>query len=43
MIDLRKEARQSKNFALADRIRDGLVQIGITLEDRPDATGWRKA
>jgi len=43
MIDLRKEARQSKNFALADRIRDGLAQIGITLEDRPDATGWRKA
>ena len=43
LIDLRKEARQSKNFALADRIRDGLTQIGITLEDRADGTGWRKA
>jgi cysteinyl-tRNA synthetase len=43
LIDLRKEARQSKNFALADRIRNGLTQIGITLEDRADGTGWRKS
>jgi cysteinyl-tRNA synthetase len=43
LIDLRKEARDSKNFALADRIRNGLTQLGITLEDRPDGTGWRKA
>jgi cysteinyl-tRNA synthetase len=43
MIKLRQEARASKNFALADRIRDGLSAIGITLEDRADGTGWRKA
>jgi cysteinyl-tRNA synthetase len=43
LIDLRKEARDSKNFALADRIRNGLTQLGVTLEDRPDGTGWRKA
>ena len=42
MIKLRQEARAGKNFALADRIRDGLSQIGITLEDRADGTGWRK-
>ena len=42
LIKLRQEARGAKNFALADRIRDGLGQIGITLEDRPDGTGWRK-
>jgi cysteinyl-tRNA synthetase len=41
-IKLRQEARASKNFALADRIRNGLAEIGITLEDRPDGTGWRK-
>jgi cysteinyl-tRNA synthetase len=42
LIKLRQEARAGKSFALADRIRDGLAQIGITLEDRADGTGWRK-
>jgi cysteinyl-tRNA synthetase len=42
LIKLRQEARAGKDFALADRIRDGLGEIGITLEDRADGTGWRK-
>jgi cysteinyl-tRNA synthetase len=42
VIKLRADARASKNFALADAIRDGLTGIGITLEDRADGTGWRK-
>jgi cysteinyl-tRNA synthetase len=42
MIELRKEARDGKNFALADRIRDGLKERGFVLEDRSDGTGWRK-
>ena len=42
LIRLRQEARQSKNFALADGIRKGLTEIGVTLEDRADGTGWRK-
>jgi cysteinyl-tRNA synthetase len=42
LIGLRQEARAGKNFALSDRIRDGLGAIGITLEDRADGTGWRK-
>jgi cysteinyl-tRNA synthetase len=40
-IDLRAEARKAKNFALADRIRQGLTQLGVTLEDRPGGTTWR--
>jgi len=40
-LDLRAEARMSKNFALADQIRQRLGQLGITLEDRPGGTGWR--
>jgi len=42
LIKLRAEARQTKNFAMADAIRNGLTEIGVTLEDRPDGTIWRK-
>ncbi|MCP4708072.1 MAG: cysteine--tRNA ligase [Planctomycetes bacterium] len=43
LIELRAEARQQKNFALADAIRDKLKSIQITLEDRPDGSvTWRK-
>ncbi|HZL35470.1 MAG TPA: cysteine--tRNA ligase [Tepidisphaeraceae bacterium] len=42
LIRLRQEARQGKNFALADQIRKELTAIGITLEDRADGTEWRK-
>jgi cysteinyl-tRNA synthetase len=42
MIELRAEARRTKNFAIADKIRDGLTALKITLEDRPDGTNWRR-
>ncbi len=42
LIRLRQEARAGKNFALADAIRKGLIEMGITLEDRPDGTLWRR-
>ena len=42
LIKLRQEARASKNFALSDGIRKGLAEIGITLEDRPGGTEWRR-
>lgn len=41
LIQVRKESRESKNFALADKIRDALAQMNITLEDRPNGTIWR--
>jgi cysteinyl-tRNA synthetase len=40
LIALRAESRKAKNFALADQIRDRLAALGVTLEDRPDGTGW---
>src|SRR5262249_46882847 len=40
LIDLRAEARKTKNFAMADAIRKRLGEIGVVLEDRPDGTGW---
>jgi cysteinyl-tRNA synthetase len=42
VIQVRNEARKSKQFALADLVRDGLKKVGIVLEDRPDGTGWRR-
>lgn len=42
LIQIRADARKSKNFALADTVRKGLTELGITLEDRPDGTLWRK-
>jgi cysteinyl-tRNA synthetase len=42
LIDLRADARSTKNFKVADKIRDGLDQLNVTLEDRPDATVWRR-
>jgi cysteinyl-tRNA synthetase len=40
VIALRATARENKDFATADRIRDGLGPIGITLEDRAGGTEW---
>lgn len=40
VIELRASARQNKNFAMADKIRDGLAPAGITLEDRAGGTEW---
>ncbi len=42
LIDVRNEARLRKDWATADRIRDGLKEIGIILEDTPQGTRWKK-
>jgi cysteinyl-tRNA synthetase len=38
----RREARDRKDFAESDRIRDALLHQGIVLEDGPDGTTWRR-
>jgi cysteinyl-tRNA synthetase len=42
LIEQRNEARTTRNFAEADRIRDQLSKNSITLEDTPDGTIWRR-
>jgi len=42
LISVRKDLRKVKQFQLADEIRNGLTAIGITLEDTPQGTTWKK-
>jgi cysteinyl-tRNA synthetase len=41
-INARQQARQNKNFALADKIRDELLAQGIILKDTKDGVKWEK-
>lgn len=40
LIELRTEARAQKNWALSDRVRDGLKALGVNLEDSKEGTSW---
>ena len=40
LVSLRGELRAAKHFALADRVRDGLLDLGVELRDGPDGTTW---
>ena len=43
LVAARTAARQAKNWAESDRIRDTLLARGIVLEDGPAGTTWRAA
>jgi cysteinyl-tRNA synthetase len=42
LIGIRQAARKNKDFSTADRVRDELAKLNITLEDRKGETGWRR-
>jgi cysteinyl-tRNA synthetase len=41
LIIKRTVAREGKDFATSDQIRDSLLGQGVVLEDGPDGTTWR--
>jgi len=41
MLDARQAARERKDFAEADRIRDALAAAGVVVEDTPAGPRWR--
>jgi cysteinyl-tRNA synthetase len=43
LIELRAEAKGRKDFAMSDRIREGLVARGITIKDTKEGTVWETA
>ena len=40
LVSVRSELRAARQFALADQIRDGLSEQGVTLEDSAGGTEW---
>lgn len=42
LIEQRKQARKSKDFALADKVRDELQALGVEIRDSPEGTTWRR-
>ena len=41
MIDQRNKARDNKNYELADKIRNELMDKGILIEDKDGKTTWK--
>ncbi|MGY0373550.1 cysteine--tRNA ligase [Clostridium sp. JNZ J1-5] len=42
LVEQRQQARRDKNWALSDKIRDDLKEMGIVLEDTPQGVRWKR-
>ena len=42
-VERRNKARKERDFDLSDKIRDDLLENGITLEDKGTKTIWKKS
>ena len=42
LVEARHAARLAKDYAAADRVRDELAALGVTVEDRADGPIWRR-
>jgi len=43
LVEVRHAAREQRVWALADRVRQRLAELGVVLEDQADGTRWRWA
>jgi cysteinyl-tRNA synthetase len=43
LIDLRKGARERKDYATGDAIRDRLTELGVALLDKKEGTSWERS
>jgi cysteinyl-tRNA synthetase len=42
LVEMRRKAREAKDFKVSDEIRDRLADIGILLEDTKDGPRWKR-
>jgi cysteinyl-tRNA synthetase len=42
ILEIRKEARATKNWAVADKIRDKLTELKVTVADGKDGVRWSR-
>lgn len=40
LVKLRSDLRAEKNWALSDKVRDGLKSLGVVIEDHKDGSSW---
>lgn len=43
LLKSREEARVRKDWKESDRLRDRLAELGVTIQDTPEGTTWKKA
>ena len=43
LIEARRVAREAKDWAASDRIRDELAELKIVLQDTPEGVVWRRS
>ncbi len=42
LVETRRDLRQAKQWALADKLRDRLKELGVVVEDTPQGSTWRQ-
>src|SRR3972149_353849 len=42
LVEIRDDLRKARQWEMADRIRDGLAEAGISVEDDPAGTRWER-
>ena len=42
ILDIRADARENKNWAVADKIRDALNELNVSVEDGKDGVRWTR-
>ena len=41
LVSLRQDLRESKNYELADKVRQDLASLGVVIEDTAQGSSWR--